>query len=84
MPDSSGGENTRKTPDHWSTQCSRMVNRPAEGMLKITGEMGPIPPTWVVYFAVGDCAAKAQKVTELGGRVLKLPDNIPGIGRFPF
>jgi len=56
--------------------------RPAGGMLAITAEMGPIPPNWLVYFAVDDCDVKTQKVTELGGGVMKPPDDIPNIGRF--
>jgi uncharacterized protein len=52
------------------------------GMYEITAEMGPVPPHWLVYFAVDDCDAKVQKVTELGGSVMKPPDDIPGIGRF--
>jgi predicted enzyme related to lactoylglutathione lyase len=56
--------------------------RPAGGMLQITPEMGPIPPNWLVYFAVDDCDAKTKKATELGGSVMKPPDDIPGIGRF--
>ena len=38
------------------------------GMYKIMPEMGPIPPHWLVYFAVDDCDAKVQKATELGAR----------------
>ena len=56
--------------------------RSAGGMLKITPEMGPIPPNWLVYFAVDDCDAKTQKATELGASVMKAPDDIPGVGRF--
>ena len=56
--------------------------RPAGGMLQITPEMGPIPPNWLVYFAVDDCDAKTQKAKELGGSVMKPPDDIPNIGRF--
>ena len=52
------------------------------GMYKITPEMGPIPPHWLVYFAVDDCDAKVQQVTELGGRVMKPAENIPSVGRF--
>jgi predicted enzyme related to lactoylglutathione lyase len=44
--------------------------------------MGPIPPHWLVYFAVDDCDAKVQKATELGARVMKPAENIPGVGRF--
>jgi predicted enzyme related to lactoylglutathione lyase len=56
--------------------------RPAGGMFKLTPEMGNIPPHWLVYFAVDDCDAKTAKATELGGSVIKPPDDIPGIGRF--
>lgn len=56
--------------------------RPAGGMLKITPEMGPIPPNWLVYFAVDNCDAMVQKATELGGTVMKPAEDIPGIGRF--
>jgi predicted enzyme related to lactoylglutathione lyase len=57
-------------------------DRGAGGMYKITPEMGPIPPHWLVYFAVDDCDAKVQKATELGAKVMKPADDIPGIGRF--
>jgi len=57
-------------------------DRGAGGMYKITPEMGPIPPNWLVYFAVDDCDAKVQKATELGAKVMKPADDIPGIGRF--
>jgi uncharacterized protein len=57
-------------------------DRPNGGMLQITPEMGPIPPNWLVYFAVDDCDAKAQKAAELGGQIMKPADDIPGVGRF--
>src|SRR3977135_3464830 len=57
-------------------------DRPAGGMLKITPEMGPIPPNWLVYFAVDDCHAKTQKANDLGATTMKPPDDIPGVGRF--
>ena len=52
------------------------------GMYQLTPEMGPIPPHWLVYFAVDDCDAKVQKATELGARVMKPAEDIPGVGRF--
>jgi predicted enzyme related to lactoylglutathione lyase len=53
------------------------------GMYKIVPEiMGPIPPNWMVYFAVADCDATLQKATELGGKVLVPAEDIPDIGRF--
>ena len=52
------------------------------GMYKIPEEMGPVPPHWLVYFAVADCDATVQKTTELGGHVMKPAEDIPGVGRF--
>jgi uncharacterized protein len=57
-------------------------DRGAGGMFKISPEMGPMPPNWTVYFAVDDCDAMAQKTAELGGSVLKAPEDIPTIGRY--
>lgn len=57
-------------------------DRPAAGMLQITPEMGPIPPNWLVYFAVDNCDTSVQKATELGATVMKPADDIPAIGRF--
>jgi predicted enzyme related to lactoylglutathione lyase len=52
------------------------------GMYEITPEMGPVPPHWMVYFAVNDCDATVQKATEAGGAVIKPAEDIPGVGRF--
>lgn len=52
------------------------------GMYQITPEMGPIPPHWMVYFAVNDCDATVQKATDAGGSVIKPAESIPGVGRF--
>lgn len=57
-------------------------DKSAGGMFGITPEMGNVPPHWLVYFAVDDCDAKVQKATELGARVMKPADDIPGVGRF--
>src|SRR6185436_7037958 len=56
--------------------------RPGGGMFGITPDMGNLPPHWLVYFAVDDCDAKVQKATELGAKVMKPADDIPGVGRF--
>ena len=52
------------------------------GMYQITPEMGPIPPHWLVYFAVEDCDAAVQKASGLGANVIKPAEDIPGVGRF--
>lgn len=56
--------------------------RPAGGMYKLTPEMGPAPPHWLVYFAVDDCDAKVALAESLGAKTCKPADDIPGIGRF--
>ena len=52
------------------------------GMMEMTPEWGDIPPHWGVYFSVEDCDAAAEKITSLGGTVLRPPADIPGTGRF--
>jgi predicted enzyme related to lactoylglutathione lyase len=52
------------------------------GMMKIPKEWGPVPPNWLVYFAVSDCDAAAKKAGGLGGSAIVPPTDIPGAGRF--
>jgi predicted enzyme related to lactoylglutathione lyase len=75
---------TRKTENFGPLEYTMFSNgeRGAGGMLKITPEMGPIPPNWLVYFAVDDCDAMVKKATDLGATVCKPADDIPGVGRF--
>jgi predicted enzyme related to lactoylglutathione lyase len=56
--------------------------RASGGMLKLAPEWGPVPPHWLVYFAVDECEAKAAAAGALGARVLRAPSEIPGVGRF--
>ena len=41
-----------------------------------------MPPAWVTYVTVADVDALAVKVTELGGKVMMPPTDIPTVGRF--
>jgi predicted enzyme related to lactoylglutathione lyase len=52
------------------------------GMMKIPKEWGPVPPSWLIYFAVEDCDQTAAKTAELGGRAVVPPTDIPNVGRF--
>jgi predicted enzyme related to lactoylglutathione lyase len=54
----------------------------AAGMMKIPKEMGPVPPHWLVYFAVDDSDKTAEKAKKMGGEVMVPPTDIPNIGRF--
>jgi predicted enzyme related to lactoylglutathione lyase len=76
----------------WSTQVQEMPQttytsflngeRMNAGMLQMTEEWGDIPPHWMVYFAVEDCDASAEKATSLGAKVHVPPTDIPPVGRF--
>ncbi|TMJ13545.1 MAG: VOC family protein [Alphaproteobacteria bacterium] len=39
-------------------------------------------PGWLGYIGVGDADASVAAIEEAGGRTLRAPDDIPGIGRF--
>jgi len=57
-------------------------NKGIGGMYKLTPEMGPMPPNWLLYFSVEDADAAVQKATELGAQVMRPAEEIPGVGRF--
>jgi predicted enzyme related to lactoylglutathione lyase len=52
------------------------------GMIEIGSDWGPVPPHWLVYFAVADCDASTERAHELGATVKVPPSDIPGVGRF--
>lgn len=75
---------TRDVMDMGALEYTMFKNagRDAGGMYQITSEMGNLPPHWLVYFSVDDCDAKVVKATQLGAKVMKPADDIPGVGRF--
>lgn len=56
---------------------------PMGGFMEMDGQahFDNIPPHWMVYFAVSDVDASAQKVIDLGGSILLPPHDLPGVGR---
>jgi predicted enzyme related to lactoylglutathione lyase len=58
------------------TAVAGMMTMPAEACVD------GAKPGWLAHVAVADVDAKAAQVTKLGGKVLKEPTDIPGIGRF--
>lgn len=40
------------------------------------------PPSWLVYIGTPDVDATSAAAERLGGKVLKAPQDIPGVGRF--
>ncbi len=55
---------------------------PVAGMMAVTPEMGPIPPNWMAYFQVSDCAKSEAKAKELGATILVSTTEIPSMGTF--
>ena len=55
---------------------------PRGGMTAIAPEWGPVPPAWLVYFAVTDCEGQAALAQSLGGAVRLPPTEAAGVGRF--
>lgn len=41
-----------------------------------------VPPNWAGYVAVADVDASCAQLTTLGGKVVRPPEDIPGVGRF--
>jgi len=63
------------------TVCSKGATK-AAGMMPILEEWGPMPASWLTYFGVDDCDARADRARRLGGRIGKPPTDVPDIGRF--
>ena len=40
----------------------------------------PVPPHWLVYLEVKDIVAAVADVTATGGKVLREPFTVPGVG----
>jgi uncharacterized protein len=54
----------------------------AGGMFAIDPSWGPVPPNWMVYFAVENCDTTLEQIKSLGGKVLMGPQEVPTVGRF--
>ncbi len=52
------------------------------GIMEQPEECKGMPPSWDIYVTTDDVDATTAKVEELGGKVLRAPADIPGVGRF--
>ena len=55
---------------------------PRGGMIAIDPAWGPVPPHWLVCFAVSDCDGQTALAQSLGGSVRMAPTDEAGVGRF--
>ena len=77
----------------WTIQEMPMPNGPYNicmvGEQPVAGIMGveqieadhEIMPHWMTYLAVDDVDAETNKVTGMGGTVIREPFDVPGVGR---
>src|SRR5262249_47372824 len=53
------------------------------GMLPMPSDVpASVPSFWMPYFQVADCDASAAVATEMGGSIMRPPQDIPKMGRF--
>jgi len=65
---------------HW---IASLTGRPAAGIMQMPAELPPsTPPHWFAYLEVDDVDARVATLGKIGGKLLKGPFDIPGVGRF--
>ena len=52
------------------------------GIMAIPDEAAGMPPSWGAYVTVADVDALLPRVTQLGGKIIVPPHDIPDVGRF--
>ncbi len=52
------------------------------GIMAIPEDAAGMPPAWGAYVTVEDVDKSAALVAELGGKIIRPPEDIPDVGRF--
>src|ERR1051325_4332167 len=71
-------------PDGSYTVFNNSLNSGVGGVMNLPDsakQMG-MPPHWMMYVGTPDVDETAQRVTYLGGKIHKQPEDIPTVGRF--
>lgn len=68
-------------PDGSYTVFNNAAGAGAAGLMPRPAN-APAPPNWLMYIGTPNVDDTAMRVAQLGGRVVKQPDNIPDTGRF--
>jgi predicted enzyme related to lactoylglutathione lyase len=71
-------------PDGSYTVFNNSSGGGVAGVMKLpdSAKQAGTPPNWMMYVGTPNVDATALKVAQLGGRVLRQPENIPNTGRF--
>lgn len=58
--------------------------QPAAGLMLLPDEAkrSGAPPSWMTYIGTGNVDETARRLTQLGGKLLKPAEDVPGAGRF--
>ena len=61
---------------------AKMGDQPVGGLFDISGpDYKDVPESWMSYIAVDDVDARLKKAVAAGGKVMKQPFDVPGVGR---
>jgi hypothetical protein len=74
---------TMKMEDGSDYHVASRGGRPIAGVMDVTGMPGMegVPAHWFTYIAVDDVDAAARATEERGGKVLRPPWDVSGVGR---
>ena len=77
------GWETEDAPSEGMTYTVVKVDgEPVGGIMSKPPECQAMPPCWSAYVTVEDVDATAGQVEGLGGKIVRPPMDIPGVGRF--
>ena len=61
---------------------AKLDDKPVAGIMDMAGTVPPgTPPHWFSYIEVDDVDARVKKIAASGGKVMREPFDIPGVGR---
>ena len=69
-------------PGDMDYTMAKMGDQEVAGIMAIPDKVTGMPPCWGGYVTVDNVDALLPKVTQLGGKVIVPPQDIPDIGRF--
>jgi uncharacterized protein len=74
------GYSTKKSTEPMEYTEFQIGGTSLAGMTPMSPEMEGVPPHWLIYFAVNDCAAAVEAAKAMGSVVLYGPITVPTVG----
>jgi predicted enzyme related to lactoylglutathione lyase len=60
---------------------AKLGDDPVAGIFTMGQEQAGIPENWFAYIAVDDLDARLKRATASGGKIVREPFEVPGVGR---